>query len=87
MSGSDPDNVISINVLEDYDEMHRVEWDEDRIVWDIGQIHYINKNAPERKGLPYIHVVKRYNEMEMGIRAHPEMNVWKCIKHVSNTLR
>lgn len=62
------------------DEMWRTEWNEDQIVWDNGHILWINKNAPERKGKPHIQIVKRYIEMEMGIRAHPEMNAWKCIK-------
>lgn len=49
-------------------------------MWDTCHIQYLNKSAPERKGKPEIRVVMRYIEMEMGIRAHPEMNTWKCIK-------
>ncbi len=60
--------------------MYKCDWDENRIVWDEGHIKYLNNKSPERKGLPKIHIVKRYFEMEMGIRAHPDMNIWKCIK-------
>lgn len=85
MTLSDPDSdadkdVKSVKAIDYYERMLKVKWNEDKIVWDLGQIQWINKNAPERKGLPEIKIVKRYTEMEMGIRAHPDMNAWKCIK-------
>ena len=63
-----------------FEEQCKVDWNEDQVVWDLGQIQYINKYSPERKGLPEIKVVKRYPEMEMGIRAHPDMNMYRCLK-------
>jgi len=82
---SDPDSdadkdVKSVKAIDYYERMLKVKWNENKIVWDLGQIQWINKNAPERKGKPEIKIVKRYTEMEMGIRAHPDMDAWKCIK-------
>ena len=70
-----------IDVDLDQIDAESVQWDEDRFIWDLSELDYLNKKRA-KQGLPRIEIVKKHEEVNLGIRAHPEMTVGKCLKSV-----
>jgi len=52
-------------------------WDDDKYIWDRKELEDINKARSKEDVLPKI---LRNPNYQFGIRSHPEMTPWKCIK-------
>ena len=65
-----PDNDLSIESV--------VEWSDDKFVWDESELEKINSVRKKENKVP-LDIIKRYQTRDIGIRAHPDMTVWKCL--------
>jgi hypothetical protein len=68
--------MISVDI--DGSEGDKIEWSEDRIVWDLSELEYINKDR-SKSGLKKIEIIKKHSEVNLGIRAHTNMTFCKCL--------
>ena len=58
-----------------------VKWNEERFVWDLSELEYINKKRG-KQGLDKIEIIKKHEEVNLGIRAHEDMSFGKCLKSI-----
>ena len=73
------DKMISVDI--DNTEGENIEWTDDRIVWDLAELEYINKNR-SKSGKKKIEIIKKHSEVNLGIRAHTNMSFCKCLQSV-----
>ena len=73
------DKMISVDI--DNSEGEDIQWTDDRIVWDLSELEYINK-ARSKAGEKKIEIIKKHSEVNLGIRAHTNMTVWKCLQSI-----
>jgi len=52
-------------------------WDDDQFIWDKKELSGINKRRVRDDVIP---VVLRYEQANLGIRAHPDLTWWMCVK-------
>jgi hypothetical protein len=71
--------MIDINL--DQIDVESVQWSDDKFIWDLSELEYINKKR-SKEGKPKIEIVKKHEEVNLGIRAHPEMTIGKSLKSV-----
>ena len=69
--------MISVDI--DKSDGESIEWSDDRIVWDLAELEYINKNRA-KSGQNKIEIIKKHSEVNLGIRAHTNMTIGKCLK-------
>ena len=50
-------------------------------MWDLTELEVINKDR-KAAGLEPIEIVKKHLDVDLGIRAHPEMDVGKSLKSI-----
>lgn len=70
------DKMISVDI--EMTEGENIEWTDDRIVWDLSELEYINK-ARSKSGEKKIEIIKKHSEVNLGIRAHTNMTAGKCL--------
>ena len=55
-----------------------VTWDDSRFIWDLTDLEHINKEK-KLKGEKPIEIVKKHPDVDLGIRAHPQLGIGKCL--------
>jgi hypothetical protein len=55
-----------------------VNWDENKFVWDLSELEILN-NQRELDKQKKIVIIMRLSHQDLGIRAHPEMTIGKCL--------
>ena len=73
--------MISEAVIIELDKSEvQLEWDDNRFVWDLSELE--NFNRYKRKN-DNIEIVKKHDfDANLGIRAHPNMTVGKCLASI-----
>ena len=47
-------------------------------MWDLRDLEYINKQR-KKEDKPQIQIIKKHSEVNLGIRAHTDMTIGKCL--------
>jgi hypothetical protein len=68
--------MISVDI--EMTEGENIEWTDDRIVWDLSELEFINKQR-SKAGEKKIEIIKKHSEVNLGIRAHTNMTFCKCL--------
>jgi len=68
--------MISVDIDRTEDEYK--DWNDDVFVWDLRDLEYINKQR-KKEDKPQIQIIKKHSEVNLGIRAHTDMTIGKCL--------
>lgn len=71
--------MISVDIDKTEDEYK--DWNEDIYVWDLRDLEFINKQR-KKDEISQIPIIKKHSEVNLGIRAHTDMTVGKCLKSI-----
>ena len=71
--------MISVDIDKTEDEYK--DWNEDIYVWDLRDLEFINKKR-KKDEISQIPIIKKHSGVNLGIRAHTDMTVGKCLKSI-----
>jgi hypothetical protein len=55
-----------------------IEWNDSIFIWDLAELQSLNIKREQNKE-PTIPIILRTQDQDLGLRAHPEMSIGKCI--------
>ena len=79
MDADEQEPLSGVETLQN--EETTIVWVEDTFVWDLTELEIINKDR-KAEGLEQIEIVKKHLDVDLGIRAHPDMNAARSLKSI-----